>query len=39
MFADFIVLPRSPFETDVKRIHEITPSATIVGGELRSGRL
>ena len=39
LLADFIVLPQNPFETDVERIHTITPSATIVGGELRSGSL
>ena len=37
--ADFIVLPRDPFETDVRRIHKIVPAATIVAGELRSGAL
>ena len=37
--ADFIVLPRDPFETDVRSIHGIVPAATIVAGELRSGAL
>ena len=39
MLADFIVLREDLSETDVERIHTITPSATIVGGELRSGSL
>ena len=39
LLADFIVLPQNPFEMDVQRIHTIAPSATVVGGELRSGRL
>lgn len=39
MLADFIVLPEDLFETDVEKIHTITPRATIVGGELRSGSL
>ena len=39
LLADFIVLPQNLFETDVERIHTITPSATIVAGELRSGSL
>ena len=37
LLADFIVLPQNPFETDVKKIHAIEPSATVVAGELRSG--
>ena len=37
--ADFIVLPRDPFETDVRSSHGIVPAATIVAGELRSGAL
>ena len=37
--ADFIVLPGNPFEVEVERIHAIEPSATFVGGELRSGVL
>ena len=37
--ADFIVLPQNPFETDVQSIHRITPAATVVAGELRSGSL
>ena len=39
LLADFIVLPQDPFEMDVERIHTIAPSATVVGGELRSGSL
>ena len=39
MLADFIVLPGDPFEAEVGDIHAITPSATIVAGELRSGSL
>ena len=30
--ADFIVLPRDPFETDMRSIHGIVPAATIVAG-------
>ena len=37
--ADFIVLPRDPFETDVGSLHRIAPDATVVAGELRSGAL
>ena len=37
--ADFIVLPQDPFETDVQSIHRISPTATVVAGELRSGSL
>ena len=37
--ADFVVLAQDPFETDVKSIHSISPDATIVAGELRSGSL
>ena len=37
MLADFIVLPRDPFETDVEDIHAIETSATVMGGVLRSG--
>ena len=39
LLADFIVLPQDPFEMNVERIHTIAPSATVVGGELHSGRL
>ena len=39
LLADFIVLAKNPFETDVERIHAIEASATIVAGELRSGSL
>ena len=39
LLADFIVLAENPFETDVERIHAIEASATIVAGELRSGRM
>ena len=39
MLADFIVLPENLFEMDEDRIHTIEPSATVVGGELRSGSL
>ena len=39
LLADFIVLPQDPFEMDVERIHTIAPGATVVGGELHSGRL
>ena len=37
--ADFIVLPKNPFETEVEDLHTIKPDATIVDGELRSGGL
>ena len=37
--ADFIILPRDPFETDVRSIHGMVPAAAIVAGELRSGAL
>lgn len=37
LLADFIVLPHDPFGMDVDEIHTIAPSATVVGGELRSG--
>ena len=39
LLADFIVLPQNLFETDVENIHAIRPSATVVGGVLRSGGL
>ena len=39
LLADFIVLPQNLFEMDVERIHTIEPSATVVGGELSSGKL
>jgi len=39
MLADFVVLPEDLFEIGVEEIHTMTPSATIVGGELRSGSL
>ena len=37
--ADFVVLPRDPFDTAVEDIHAIAPSATVMDGELRSGSL
>ena len=37
--AGFIILPRDPFETDVRSIHGMVPAAAIVAGELRSGAL
>lgn len=37
MLADFIVLPQNLFEMNVKDIHAIEPSATVVAGELRIG--
>ena len=37
--ADFIVLDSNPFDVDRNRIHQVTPVATVIGGQVVFGSL